>query len=97
MRTHPLDTDSLFQVDYLVLEPVDNHPIGPRHAATFARNWLEATDFVRKKYGLEESDRVLVNKVYAFDRSTGVKTEQVFYDRYPADREAPPMPFHCYA
>ncbi|UTC28940.1 hypothetical protein MARCHEWKA_04280 [Brevundimonas phage vB_BpoS-Marchewka] len=94
MRTHPHDDDTLFQVDYQVLEPVDHHPVGPRHTATFARNWLEASDFVRKKYGLDASDRVLVNRVYAYDRSTGVKTEEVFYERYPEGREAPPMPAH---
>lgn len=97
MRTHPQESDTLFQVDYQVLEPVDNHPIGPRHTATFARNWLEASDFVRKKYGLDASDRVRVNKVYAYDRSSGVKLEEVFYARYPEGREPPPMPFHNFA
>ena len=97
MRTQPFDDDTLFQVDYQVVEPVDNHPVGPRHTATFAGNWLEATDFVRNKYGADAADRVLVNRVYAYDRSTGVKQEEVFYDRYPAGREAPPMPYHLYA
>ncbi|USN14800.1 hypothetical protein PAPPERLAPAPP_04310 [Brevundimonas phage vB_BpoS-Papperlapapp] len=94
MRTHPLDDDTLFQVDYQVLEPVDHHPIGPRHTATFARNWMEASDFVRKKYGLDASPRVMINRVYAYDRSSGVKTEEVFYDRYPPGRETPPLPAH---
>lgn len=96
MRSHPLDTDTLFQVDYQVIAPVDNHPEGLRHAATFARNWLEATGFVREKYGADLAGRVLVNRVYAFDRSSGVRTEQVFFDRYPEGREAPPMPYHLY-
>jgi hypothetical protein len=80
MRLIPYDDDdTLFQVEYLVIAPVDNHPIGPRHAATFARHWLEACDMVRNKFGAGLADRVQVQRVFTYDRETGVRRETEYY------------------
>lgn len=96
MRLIPYDSDTLFQVAFTVTDPVDNHPTGARHAATFAQNWMEACDMVRKKYGDDKADCVLVDTVSTIDRSSGDRIETTFYERYPTDREAAPMPESAY-
>lgn len=96
MRLIPYDSDTLFQVAFSVTGPVDLHPIGPRHAATFAQNWMEACDMVRNKYGQDKAGLVLIDNVSTIDRSTGERVETTFFERYPVDREVPPTPVCAY-
>lgn len=82
MRVHPHDDDTLFQVAYELLGPVDNHPTGPRHAAGFASNWLEACHMTRLKYGQDRVDRVWVKRIYTIERlNDGRKIEHDHYNR----------------
>lgn len=96
MRVTPYDDDTLYQVAFTVTGPVDNHPAGPRHAATFAQNWMEACDMVRKKYGLALALNVLIDTISTIDRTSGDRVETFFFERYPADRVAPPLPVSAY-
>lgn len=85
MRDHPHDDDTLFQVAYELLGVVDNHPSGPRHAAGFAKNWLEACHMIRLKYGEDLAARVWVNRIYTIERlNDGRKIEHDHYNREPA-------------
>lgn len=89
MRRDPFDDDTLFQVEYTVQAPVDLHPIGPRHAATFASNWMQACHFVRNKFGPDKADRVIVTKVFTLDRETGVLRQTDFYNPLSRRRAEP--------
>ena len=54
----------LFSVNYEVLRPVDDHPTGPRSRSVHAKNWMDASDQVRKVYGEEKADRIRVDAVF---------------------------------
>lgn len=97
MRLTPYDDDTLFQVAFTVLEPVDHHPAGPRHAATFACNWMQACDMVRKKYGDGNAAHILIDSVSTIDRTSGDRVETAYYERYPLDRPAAPLPVSAFA
>lgn len=93
MRLNPEDGDTLFQVGYVVLAPVDSHPIGARQSATFARNWLEASHMVRTQFGEEKADRIMVADVYTRERERGgAVTDHFHYQRYRPDRPPTPLP-----
>lgn len=94
MRLQPNPGDDVFQVNYLVTGPVDQHPIGPRFSATFAKNWIEASHMIRNKYGEDLAGRVVIMDIFQYERDErGCRTGQrYFYERYPRGRPIPPMP-----
>lgn len=93
MRLNPEDGDTLFQVNYVVLAPVDSHPLGARSGATFARNWLEASHMVRNQFGPLKADAILVCDIYTRERMRGGGvTDHFFYQRYRDDRPPIPLP-----